>query len=227
VESRDAHTFVFADIAGFTALTEAHGDERAADLVGRFCDEVAPLVTECQGEQIKSIGDAILVRFSLAGQALLFGLRVVSEIGGRHAFPIVRVGMHTGPAVERDGDWFGSTVNLAARVAGAADGGEVLLTQATRDSAGAVGGVELDLRGAHRFRHVPQPTLILRARPAGVSPATLPIDPVCRMAVEPERSRRVLFENEDLHFCSTRCAVAFAASPELYVDVRGTALSQA
>jgi class 3 adenylate cyclase len=65
-----------------------------------------------------------------------------------NGFPLVRVGMHTGPAVGRDGDWFGATVNLAARVSAAAAGGEALLTATTRTAAGEVAGVELRERGA-------------------------------------------------------------------------------
>jgi adenylate cyclase len=126
------HTFVFADLAGFTALTEAMGDEDAADLAGNFCAQVRELAPGYSAEAIKTIGDALMLRGTDAGQAILLGLRIVNDIGGRHYWPTVRVGMHAGPATERDGDWFGTTVNVAARVSGIAAGGEVLLTEATR-----------------------------------------------------------------------------------------------
>jgi hypothetical protein len=94
--------------------------------------------------------------------------------------------MHTGPAVERDGDWFGATVNLAARVSAAASGGEALLTAATKAAAGDVTGVELRERGRWTFRNVAEPVQVYAAVQQGVrSSSGLPIDPVCRMAVDP------------------------------------------
>jgi class 3 adenylate cyclase len=113
-------TFLFADLSGFTALTEAHGDEQAADLVGGFCVAVRQLLAAHQAQEVKTIGDALMLRTADTGAAIRLGLCIVHDVGARHGFPLVRVGMHTGPAVERGGDWFGATVNLAARVSAAA-----------------------------------------------------------------------------------------------------------
>ena len=141
-------TFLFADLSGFTALTEAHGDEQAADLVGGFCVAVRGLLAEHQAQEVKTIGDALMLRTGDAAAAVRLGLCIVHEVGARHGFPLVRVGMHSGPAVERGGDWFGATVNLAARVSAAAAGGEALLTAVTRTASGDVAGVELRERGS-------------------------------------------------------------------------------
>ena len=105
-----AQTFLFADLSGFTALSEAHGDDRAADLVGGFCADVRRLLAEYEAHEVKAIGDALMLRTVAA--AIRLGLCIVHDIGVQHGFPLVRVGMHTGPAVEREGDWFGVTVNL-------------------------------------------------------------------------------------------------------------------
>ena len=136
-------TFLFADLSGFTALTEAHGDEQAADLVGGFCGAVRQLLADHQAQEVKAIGDAVMLRSADAAAAIRLGLCIVHDVGAQHGFPLVRVGMHTGPAVEREGDWFGTTVNLAARVSAAASGGEALLTAATRTAAGRIDRVEL------------------------------------------------------------------------------------
>src|ERR671931_353038 len=190
-----AQTFLFADLSGFTALTEAHGDEQAADLVGGFCAAVRRLLAEHQADEVKTIGDALMLRAGDAAAAIRLGLRIVHDVGAQHGFPLVRVGMHTGPAVERAGDWFGTTVNLAARVSAAASGGEALLTAATRTAAGEVAGVEL------------------RAR----TRTGLPVDPVCRMAVDPWHSAgRLTHLGVEYHFCSLACAGAFAQHPSRY-----------
>jgi adenylate cyclase len=171
-------TFLFADLSGFTALTEAHGDEHAVDLVTGFCITVRRLLAEHPAHEVKTIGDALMLRAGDAAAAIQLGLCVVHDVGAQHGFPLVRVGMHTGPAVERDGDWFGATVNLAARVSAAVPGGEVLLTAVTRDVAGQLEGVELRERGRWAFRNVAEPVPVFAAvRQGARSSSGLPIDP--------------------------------------------------
>jgi adenylate cyclase len=101
---RELHTFLFADLAGFTALTEAMGDQDAADLAAEFSAAVAGFLAEYRAERIKEIGDALMIRGEDATDAIRLGLRIVHDVGGQHFFPTVRVGVHTGPAVEREGD---------------------------------------------------------------------------------------------------------------------------
>ncbi len=211
-------TFIFADIAGFTALTEAHGDEDAAELAGRFSACVAALLPEIGGELVKTIGDALMLRVPGSGDAVRLGLAIVHDAMRDHLSPTVRVGMHTGSAVERDGDWFGSTVNIAARVSGLASGGEVLLTGATRESAGDIAGLAFRTHGRHRLRNVQEPVAVFAAVRQGDSDDRgLLIDPVCRMAIDPERAAGVLVhEGTEYHFCSLACVAAFAQSPEDY-----------
>ena len=142
VTSGEPHsaTFVFADIAGYTALTEAHGDADAAELAAKFCRAISEVAADSGGEVIKTIGDAVMCRHSVPSEAVALGLTAAHEVIAGHGFPAVRVGMHHGPAIARDGDWFGATVNLAARVAAVAAGGEVLLTGAVREGAGELAG---------------------------------------------------------------------------------------
>ena len=213
-----AQTFLFADLSGFTALTEAHGDEQAADLVGGFCAAVRQLLAAHQAQEVKTIGDALVLRTGDAAAAIRLGLCIVHDVGAQHGFPLVRVGMHTGSAVERDGDWFGTTVNLAARVSAAAAGGEALLTAATRAACGAVEGVELRERGRRAFRNVSEPVPVYAAVRQGTRNSSgLPIDPVCRMAVDPGHVvGRLIHQGVEYCFCSLGCAGAFAQHPSRY-----------
>lgn len=211
------HTFLFADLAGFTALTEAHGDEHAADLVGDFSAAVRALLGDHGAVEVKQLGDALMLHVDDPAEAVALGLRIVHEIGARHGFPTVRVGMHTGPAVERGGDWFGTTVNVAARVSAIAGGGEVLLTEATAAGLSRQ-RVELHARGHHRFKNVGEPVVVYAAVSRGQgSQQDLEIDPVCRMAVEAEHAAGTLtHEGVEYRFCSLECAAAFAADPQRY-----------
>ena len=212
------HTFLFADLAGFTALTEAHGDEEAADLAGQFVDAIRAVLPEYGGEEVKCIGDAVMIRCPDAGQAVRLGVRVANRLGAHHGFPSVRVGMNTGSAVERQGDWFGGTVNVAARVSGAAAGGEVLLTEATRLAAGPLEQIHLQPRGRRPLKNLAEPVRLYSAVAEGErSAAGMPIDPVCRMAVDPDHSAGTLRHDGTRYlFCSLACASAFANDPDRY-----------
>lgn len=214
------HTFLFADLAGFTALTEAMGDRDAAELAGEFCEAVRELLPEHRAQEVKAIGDALMIRGDQASEAIRLGLRVVHEVGGKHFFPTVRVGMHTGPAVERNGDWFGATVNVAARVSGLARGGEVLVTEATRKAAGDAGDVDFHERGRQALRNVEEPVLMYAAvwRRLG-SGSSLPIDPVCRMAVDPDHAAgTITHSGTEYYFCSLSCVRRFAATPDRFAQ---------
>jgi class 3 adenylate cyclase/YHS domain-containing protein len=211
-------TFVFADIAGFTALTEAHGDLEAADLVARFSEAVREELPTCDGVHVKTIGDALMLHIPDPGAAVLFALRITHELMRRHGSPAIRVGLHHGPALERGGDFFGATVNLAARVSSVATGGEVLVTGETAALVPDLEGVLFESRGRQELRNVSRPVELFAAVRVGEDGgAALAIDPVCRMAVDPAQAPgRVLYDGEARFFCSLTCVGAFARHPERF-----------
>ena len=211
-------TFVFADIAGFTALTEAHGDEQAAALIKEFCQAIAQELPPIGGTHVKTIGDAVMLRIPEPAQAVLLGLRIANDLLQDHGYPAVRVGLHHGSAVEQGGDFFGASVNLAARVSAEATGGEVLVTGATAALAPDLDQVVYESRGRRRLRNVLEPVELFAAMRVGAATGTaLPRDPVCRMAVDPERAAgRLMHEGSAYFFCSLACAGRFAREPEQF-----------
>src|SRR6266540_1883216 len=124
-----------------------------------------------------------------------------------------------GEAMEREGDYFGRTVNIAARVSALASAGEVLVTDEVVEAAGQVESVRFIERGRHPLKGIEDPVLIYLASPgAQESPEGLPIDPVCHMAVDPERAAgMIVHEGTRYHFCSVHCVRRFAAEPEGFV----------
>jgi class 3 adenylate cyclase len=210
-------TFVFADIAGYTALTEAHGDADAAELAARFCRAISEVAAESGGEVIKTIGDAVMVRHAVAAQAVDLGLTAAHDVIAGHGFPAVRVGMHHGPAIEREGDWFGATVNLAARVAALAAGGEVLVTGAVLERTGELEGVEYENRGERRIRNVATRVPLFAAVRDERSSEARHVDPVCRMLVAEGREAGSFRHGGTLYrFCSLECARRFLLDPDAY-----------
>jgi adenylate cyclase len=213
-----AATFVFADIAGFTALTEAHGDEAAFALMADFIKAVKTELPAVRGEHVKSIGDALMLRIPDPGDAIVLGLRIANELMLDHGAPAVRVGLHHGSAVESEGDYFGASVNLAARVSALASGGEVLVTGSTAALVPEVEGVFYESRGRQALKNIAEPVEIFAAVPMGSSTeGPLPVDPVCRMVVDPDRAAgRLIHDGEAYFFCSLACAGTFAHQPERF-----------
>ena len=213
-------TFLFADLAGYTALTEAMGDEKAADVAADFFVQIRALLDEYRAEEVKTIGDAVLVRVPQAQEGIHLAARIVGDFGARHRVLGVRVGMHTGSAVHRDGDWFGATVNIASRVADVARAGEVLITSATRDAASAaVLPGQLRPRGRRTLKNVREPVELLALVPeADEHHRALPVDPVCRMSVNPAQAgAHQVHRGVEYHFCSEACADAFRTEPQRYI----------
>ncbi len=216
--SKDAEaTFLFADIAGFTALTEAHGDEQAVQLVEEFAAAVQGELPRVDGEYVKAVGDALMLRVPDPGDAIRLGLWITHNAMGGHQAPSVRVGGNHGSAVERGGDYFGATINVAARVSALAAGGEVLVTGPTAALAPDLEGVLYESRGRQVLRNVAEPVEIFAVLRVDENAEHLAIDPVCQMAVEPELAVGRLRVDEKVHyFCSLTCAAAFAQHPERY-----------
>jgi adenylate cyclase len=220
VNDPQEQTFLFADLASYTVLTEVHGDEEAVRLVDDYYDAMRRLFPEHGAHEVKTIGDALLVRVPDAGQAVRLGVRAAHDLGGaQHGFPSVRVGMHHGPAIERSGDYLGRTVNIAARVSALAGAGEVLVTHDVVGAAGDVETVRFIERGRHPLKGIEEPVLLYLAS-AGVQETAegLPIDAVCHMAVDPDRAAGMLmYEGAQFFFCSLHCARRFAGEPERFV----------
>lgn len=203
----------FADLAGFTALTEAHGDEDAADVAEAFY----AMVRQClsgDSRLVKPIGDAVLLVGGDARATLATVQRLGAAIDQRPEFPGMRAGLHFGPVVERDGDVFGATVNVAARVAAHARSGQTLCTAALRNALGELCPSCVSL-GVVKLRNVLEP-LELFELVAEAPRSNWHLDPVCRMQVPPASAYRVEHAGQTLRFCSQKCRDAFAATPERF-----------
>jgi adenylate cyclase len=151
------HTFLFADLVGFTALAELEGDDRALEVALALQRRVRGMLEEHSAEQVKAIGDGLMLRCSEPHAAIMLGLRLVEEVAAERGLPPVRVGIHTGPALANDGDWYGRTVNVASRLCSVAPGGEVMVSERTREAAGSLPEVEWSERELHWLRNVSEP----------------------------------------------------------------------
>lgn len=156
------HTFLFADLVGFTSFTERVGDDTAADVAVAFQQRAERMAQAYGCDVIKKLGDAVMVHGDDAARVVALALRLRRELAGELRFPPLRMGVHSGSAVQRDGDWYGATVNVAARVADAAGAGEILLSRTTRDRIERAGVRTAD-RGARNFKNVAAPLALFAA----------------------------------------------------------------
>lgn len=205
----------FVDLAGFTALTEAHGDDEAADLVERF---VTMAREECgPGDRVvKSIGDAVLLLAASGPAGAALAERVMRRCSAEPGFPLVRGGVHSGPIVERNGDVFGTTVNLAARIASQAYGGQLLVSRQVRGHLADEFAALVDL-GEFELRNLTEPVHLYEIQ-LGLDHGHAGVDPVCRMRVERDHAGgRLRYAGTDYWLCSLACAARFAANPAAFV----------
>lgn len=150
-----APTFLFVDLVGYTALTDARGDEAAARVAREFRRTMCELSRDHGATQVKSMGDGVMIWAPDAGAAIALAAATVDRVGHDEDLLPVRVGVHTGTAVMRGCDWYGSAVNVAARLSQQAQPNEALVSAATRAAAGREAGRldgrrELVLRGVAR-----------------------------------------------------------------------------
>jgi len=150
--------FLFADIVGFSAFTEQHGDERAAELAWRLRLGVERQLGH-DAHVVKTLGDAVMVRIAEPAEAAAAGMRIVARALTAPGDPPVRVGVHYGTAVECDGDFFGAAVNVAARVAALAGPDEVLVTGAVARAASGR-GLQIAPLGERSLRNVTRPVAV-------------------------------------------------------------------
>lgn len=206
-------TFCFVDLAGFAALTEAHGDHAAADLALAF-GRLVEQVLQGAGQVVDTVGDAVFVVAERPAEAVRFVGRLFDRAATEPDFPALRAGLHHGEAVVRNDRYFGTSVNLAARVASQAGGDEVLATRGVADAARAV-GVDATSRGTVALRNLLEPVELF-VLAIGRFPETV-IDPVCRMRVERHGAAgRLRFQGTEYFFCSLDCTARFAARPAAY-----------
>ena len=153
-------SIAFADLAGYTRMTEELGDEEAVLAVERFIEDVERSIPGT-ARIVKTIGDEVMIVGS--DVVALTAWAVAFQAGRVGRRPQPRIGLHCGEVLYRDGEYYGREVNLAARVAARAAGGEVLVTKAVDEAAGP--GLARERIGEVRLKGFSQATELFLAFP--------------------------------------------------------------
>jgi len=136
LHSRLAHppAMCFLDITGYTRLTQERGDAAAAQLAEDLGGVVRQTAVHHGGRPVKWLGDGVMLHFPNPGSGVVAALDMVERIVGA-GLPPAHVGLHAGPVIFQEGDYYGQTVNLASRIADYAQAGEVMVSQSVVDAA--------------------------------------------------------------------------------------------
>jgi adenylate cyclase len=198
-------TIVFIDVESFTKLTETEGDQAAIDVMTRVDSLIRPLARDHDGKVVKHIGDALMLAFRRADDAVGFARSLHEAARGDTSMPGLRAGIHRGPAVYRAGDYIGTTVNVASRVTGAASAGQTVLTEAVAEKLGA--GMPVEHIGVRMLRGAERPVQLYR-----LAAQEERRDPACGRTVAAPPAARLRQGDEELWFCSEQCLRDFLAA---------------
>lgn len=212
-EGEPTRSFAFVDLAGFTALTETHGDQEAVDLIDRF--EAIGRQSLSPGDQlVKTIGDAVMLAFPEPLAALRGLERLFEACESEPKFPDIRAGAHHGAALARHGDWFGATINLAARVAAQARGGQLLVTAAIGAEARAF--YDVTELGCFELRNIQQRVELFDIALTPHDCGSV-VDPVCQMRIMSDSAvGQLRHHGTEFRFCSLECVQKFAADADRF-----------
>jgi adenylate cyclase len=156
-------TIAFIDIASFTALAEASGDDTAFRVLDRIDAIVRSLLVEHDGKLVKQVGDGFMLAFRDPAAAVQFAVATQAEISRDSDLPAIRAGINSGPALYRTGDYLGGAVNVASRVVSSAMPDQILCTEPVA-AAAEKAGVPVEEVGVRVLRGVDDPLPLYRVK---------------------------------------------------------------
>ncbi|MGH6805776.1 MAG: adenylate/guanylate cyclase domain-containing protein [Ensifer adhaerens] len=204
-------TVAFIDLAGFSAIADVYGDSVAIGVLEVFESMVCDALSGYE-PPIKWIGDEAMLSFPEPQMAIQALGTLLQACRNEPRIPLTRAALHHGPVIRRAGDLFGTTVNIAARIAALASPGQLLATRPIAEAAVASGILVRDL-GTVALRSVTGEVPLYEIE---LAPSADPawIDPVCKMHAPYSAYRRAAPQGP--WFCSPQCEEAYRNSPQTY-----------
>jgi adenylate cyclase len=160
-QQRQPPAIAFLDLTGYTTLVEERGDTAAAEVAADLASVVQEVAQTHRGRPVKWLGDGVMFHFPEPSCAIVGGLDLVEQTERAMSLP-ARIGINAGTVIAQEGDYFGRTVNIAARIADYAQPRDVLVSEEARRSAD-VAGVEFEPVGEVPLRGVARPVQLHRA----------------------------------------------------------------
>jgi class 3 adenylate cyclase len=208
--------FPIADLSGYTALSEAHGNISAANVIARYIEIVDELLPP-DNQLVERVGDEVLIVSANAVSVIQTVIKLRDTIEQEPLFPSVHAGIHAGMTLKQGGRYFGSALNLTSRVAAHARAGQILCTERVITLAGDLNNLVYRSLGLASFKNIIDPIEIFEVVTGDRRNEINQFDPVCRMQVKQDTAPAKLpYQGKTHYFCSFDCAKTFATDPERY-----------
>ena len=180
-QSEGTVTIMFTDVEGSTQMLSSRGFTLSHEIMKAYESIIEEKITEHAGRRIKGLGDGVMVSFGSTRHAVECAIGIQRAIGeySKHNPERklkIRIGINTGEVVEEAGDIFGAAVNVAARVAGKAKGGEILVSEVVRELVGPVAEIKFGYRGRYKLKGFPDRFRLHDVTP-GEAPSPTPVLP--------------------------------------------------
>jgi pilus assembly protein CpaF len=159
-QSEGTVTIMFTDVEGSTQMLSSRGFTLSHEIMKAYESIIEEKITEHAGRRIKGLGDGVMVSFGSSRHAVECAIAIqrgIAEYSKQNPERKlkIRIGLNTGEVVEEAGDIFGAAVNVAARVAGKAKGGEILVSEVVRNLVGPVAEMKFGYRGRYKLKGFP------------------------------------------------------------------------
>jgi YHS domain-containing protein/class 3 adenylate cyclase len=197
-------SFLIVDIAGFTALTEIHGDYSAFKLV----DKYNQIVNDSLNPEVFLVerkGDEFLIVSDCSDCLIKTALCLLRNVENIKNFPTIHIGLHIGKVIESGGKYYGHTLNLTSRISQYSNGGEILCSEAFLRNTINKELYNFIPKGKIKFKNVMKPISLYSIIPE-IQNVNLAIDPICKMQIDIESTEfKYTNDQNEYYFCSQDC----------------------
>lgn len=204
---------LMADLTGYTAMTDVHGGASAAKIVHKYMELVDQSLFGST-QVVQRIGDQVVMMADQPLDIIVTAQKLIACTHEHHFLPI-HTGIHYGSILIENGNFFGSTINIASRIMNLANRGQILCSSAYVNKLRTDANFKFVPFGKHKLKNVLNEIEIFELSTSQSNPFY--IDPVCHMLVDPEKENHTTtYQNKTFHFCSNHCLTLFNSSPEAF-----------
>ncbi len=193
---------LMADLSGYTALTETHGSSVAADLIDKYVEIIKEcLEGDCHFHE--RTGDEVMIVSSSVNDLLATAEMILKKTCNENNFLQVHGGLHYGKILERNNNYFGSTINITARIVSKANPGTFWCSEEFVKALPGKTTFTFLSKGKHSLKNISAEVNMFELRNENSRPVD--IDPVCRMLINKKENSVYYFTEKNISFCSQTC----------------------
>jgi adenylate cyclase len=209
---------LMADLSGYTAMTEIHGPRSAFHIVNRYMQLVDKAIYG-SSRFLERVGDQVVIVSPNADDLAMTAIRLLEYGSAESNFLPIHAGLHFGKIIEQGGSFYGSAMNITARIAAKAKDGSILCSVEFQEKISPAAGVNFVIKEKVKLKNLLHPVSVVELLPLGnYSTPGKAIDPVCLMSVEKTTAFSLMHNKAVYHFCSDECVRVFQNNPQAILN---------